>query len=149
MKQSRARDKRQRRWPDAMWDGGGAESWVERCHTPQTRPSYAQLFPKTTLEYVLAQHASLPSGGTLPHFKKESSSSPKHFPPSYLNPDWLCKRRPMSQTGLNRPLPWFPHCQEQLKKREEGVSHVTRGKFLHHVILLMLVNAQEVIWSHF
>lgn len=143
MNQSRAHDKGQRRWPDAMRDGGGAESWVERCHTPQTRPSYAQLFPEATLEYVLAQHVSLPSGGTLPHFKKERSSSPKHFP-SYLNPAWLCKTRTMSQTGLNRPLPWFPHWQEQLKKRE-GVSHVTRGKFLHHVILLVLVNTQEVI----
>lgn len=144
MKQSRAHDKGQRRWPDAMRDGGGAESWVERCHTPQTRPSYAQLFPKTTLEYALAQHVRLPSGGTLPHFKKRKKQQSEALSPSYLNPDWLCKTRPMSQTGLNRPLPWFPHCQEQLKKRE-GVSHVTRGKFLHHVILLVLVNTQEVI----
>ncbi len=99
---------------------------------------HTQLFPKTALKYVLAQHASLPSSGTMPCLKKEERS-PKCFP-SY----WLCKTRPMSQTGLSRPLPWFPHWQEQLKKRE-GVSHVTRGKFLHHVILLVLVNTQEVI----
>lgn len=143
MNQSGAQDKEQRRWPDAMRDGGGAESWVERCHTLQTRPSYTQLFPKTALKYVLAQHASLPSSGTMPCLEKKEERSPKCFP-SYLNPAWLCKTRPMSQTGLSRPLPWIPHWQEQLKKRE-GVSHVTRGKFLHHVILLVLVNTQEVI----
>ncbi len=139
---SGAHDKEQRRWPYAMRDGGGVESWVERCHTLQTRPSCAQLFPKTTLKYVLAQHVSLLSSGSLPCLEKKKKS-PKCFP-SHLNPAWLCKMRPMSQTGLSRPLPWFPHWQEQLKKRE-GVSHVTRGKCLHHVILLMLVNTQEVI----
>ncbi len=139
---SGAHGKEQRRWPYAMRKGGGVESWVERCHTLQTRPSYAQLFPKTTLKYVLAQHVSLLSSGSLPCLEKKERS-PKCFP-SHLNPAWLCKMRPMSQTGLSWPLPWFPHWQEQLKKRE-GVSHVTRGKCLHHVILLMLVNTQEVI----
>lgn len=111
-----------------MRDGGRGRPSTERCRTLQTRPSHCKLFPNTALVHVpaRARRSSLVCHGPLRKFVSVLS---------HLNLVWLLKPRPMSQTGFSRPLPWFPHWQEQLKKRV-GVSHVTWGKFLRHVISL-------------